>query len=174
MDTKTRDPDRMPCRMFKKAFSHPPNPARAETRAFPWQGRSERGGEAYRGPVALSDATGDRYVEPPSDARTQLEAFFNILLGRGGNFGELRLLWRGRQGPLHPIAGSGRQTSSRGTILLFQPFGVCPQGRREKAYLVTVSGAQRTDEEMHLELDTLVEREVLVHRRGYQLCHFLT
>ncbi len=68
--------------MFKKAFSHPPNPTRAKTRAFPWQGRSERGGETYRGPVALSDATGDRYVEPLSDARTQLEAFFNILLER--------------------------------------------------------------------------------------------
>ncbi len=76
--------------MFKKASSHPPNPARAETRAFPWQGRSERGGEAYRGPVALSDATGDPYVEPLSDAIDalqqqeqrvpRLEAFFNILL----------------------------------------------------------------------------------------------
>ncbi len=45
------------------------------------RGRSERGGEAYRGPVALSTATGERYVEPLSDARTKLEAFFNILLG---------------------------------------------------------------------------------------------
>ena len=34
------------------------------------RGRSERGGEAY----SL------RYVEPPSDARTKLAAFFNILL----------------------------------------------------------------------------------------------
>ncbi len=34
------------------------------------QGRSERGGEAYL----------LRYVEPLSEARTKLEAFFNILL----------------------------------------------------------------------------------------------
>ncbi len=34
------------------------------------RGRSERGGEAY---FLL-------YVEPPSDARTKLAAFFNILL----------------------------------------------------------------------------------------------
>jgi len=34
------------------------------------RGRSERGGEAYA----------SRYVEPPSDARTKLAAFFNILL----------------------------------------------------------------------------------------------
>src|SRR5579885_2621390 len=34
------------------------------------QGRSKRGGEAYSG----------LYVEPPSDARTRLAAFFNILL----------------------------------------------------------------------------------------------
>ncbi len=59
--------------MFKKAFSHPPNPTRAETRAFPWQGRSEREPEAYRGPVALSDATGDTYVEGSSDAIDPLQ-----------------------------------------------------------------------------------------------------
>ncbi len=75
-------------RMFKKAFSHPPNPARAETRAFPWRGRSERGGV---NPLHPRGATGTQDVEPLSDAidplqqREQLvprlEAFFNILLG---------------------------------------------------------------------------------------------
>ncbi len=39
------------------------------------QGRSERRGEAYSEP----------YIEPLSDARTKLEAFFNILLGVSGN-----------------------------------------------------------------------------------------
>jgi hypothetical protein len=34
------------------------------------RGRSERAGEAYSVP----------YGEPPSDARTKLEAFFNILI----------------------------------------------------------------------------------------------
>ena len=54
--------------MFKKVFQ---------------QGRSEREAEARTGgPVALSDATGERYVEAWSETRTQLEAFFNILLGR--------------------------------------------------------------------------------------------
>ncbi len=82
----------MPCRMFKKALSHPPNPARAKTRACPWQGRSEREPEAYWGPVALPHATGESYVEGSSDAidplqqREQrvprLEAFFDILLVR--------------------------------------------------------------------------------------------
>ncbi len=53
------------------------------------RGRSERGGEAYRVPVALLDATGESYVEPPSDAIDPLQqreqrvprlaAFFNIL-----------------------------------------------------------------------------------------------
>jgi len=43
------------------------------------QGRGEHGPEAYRGPVAPLDATGGPYVEGPSDARTRLEAFFNIL-----------------------------------------------------------------------------------------------
>jgi hypothetical protein len=47
--------------MFKKAFQ---------------QGRSERRGEAYP----------RWYVEPLSDARTKLEAFFNILLW--GDHGE--------------------------------------------------------------------------------------
>ena len=42
-------------RMFKKAFQ---------------RDRSERGNEAYS----------FRYVEVPSDARTKLEAFFNILI----------------------------------------------------------------------------------------------
>ncbi len=37
------------------------------------RGRSERRGEAYS----------FRYVEPLSDARTKLAAFFNILLERG-------------------------------------------------------------------------------------------
>ncbi len=56
------------------------------------QGRSEREAEAYRGPVAGApiavlamgrDATGERYVEAWSETRTQLEAFFNILLRAG-------------------------------------------------------------------------------------------
>ncbi len=38
------------------------------------RGRSERGGEAYSEP----------YGEPPSDARTKLADFFNILLVRAG------------------------------------------------------------------------------------------
>ncbi len=73
--------------MFKKAFSHPPNPTCAETHAFPWQGRSERG------PVTrciLKSNGYPRNVEGLSEAidplqqREQrvprLEAFFNILL----------------------------------------------------------------------------------------------
>jgi len=43
------------------------------------RGRSKRGGEAYSSPVASYRATGPRYVESPSDARTKLEAFSNIL-----------------------------------------------------------------------------------------------
>ena len=54
-DRCRKDDTTMHHRMFKKAFQ---------------RGRSERGGEAY--PL--------RYVEPLSDARTKLEAFFNILL----------------------------------------------------------------------------------------------
>ena len=56
-------------RMFKKVIFSPAHPARAKTRAFPVDGHSERGLEAYA----------FRYVESPSDARTQLAAFFNIL-----------------------------------------------------------------------------------------------
>ncbi len=52
--------------MFKKAFQ---------------QGHNEREAEAYRGPVAPQSAAGESYVEAWSEARTQLEAFFNILLG---------------------------------------------------------------------------------------------
>jgi hypothetical protein len=55
--------------MFKKAVFSPAHPARAKTRAFPVGGRSERGTEAYF----------FRYVEVPSDARTKLADFFNIL-----------------------------------------------------------------------------------------------
>ena len=51
----TSDATQIPCRMVKKTVQ---------------QGRSERRGEAYSGP----------YVEPLSDARTMLAAFFNILL----------------------------------------------------------------------------------------------
>ena len=56
-------------RMFKKAvhFTHPPQ-ARQDA-PLPEQGHSERGGEAY-----------SLYVAFPSDARTRLAAFFNILL----------------------------------------------------------------------------------------------
>ena len=53
------------------------------------RGRSKRGAEAYRGPVALQIATGEGYVEGPSarpiaqqgamGAPTKLAAFFNIL-----------------------------------------------------------------------------------------------
>lgn len=59
--------------MVKKAVFSPAHPARAKTRAFPVDGRSERGTEAYF----------FRYVEVPSDARTKLEASFNILLDTG-------------------------------------------------------------------------------------------
>ena len=52
----------MPGRMFKKAVQ---------------RGRSERGGEAYS----------VRYVEPPSDARTKLADFFNILLDKASPSG---------------------------------------------------------------------------------------
>ncbi len=37
------------------------------------RGRSEREGEAYRVPVALLNATGESYVEPPSDAIDPLQ-----------------------------------------------------------------------------------------------------
>ncbi len=73
--------------MFKKAFSHPPNPTRAETRAFPWQGRSER--EPVTRCILKSngyprDVEGSSDAIDPLHAREQrvprLEAFFNILL----------------------------------------------------------------------------------------------
>ncbi len=51
--------------MFKKAVSHPPSPTRAETRACPWRGRSERGGV---NPLHPRRATGTQDVEPLSDA----------------------------------------------------------------------------------------------------------
>ena len=51
----------------KPAQQHPPG------------GYPARSAEAYRGPVALLNATGGRYVEVPSDARTPLEGFCNIL-----------------------------------------------------------------------------------------------
>jgi hypothetical protein len=55
------------------------------------RGRSERRGEAYRGPVAHRDATGESYVElfaldplhhesMAMGAPTKLADFFNILL----------------------------------------------------------------------------------------------
>jgi hypothetical protein len=56
--------------MVKKACFTPARPGRAKTRPFPRQGRSERGTEAYF----------FRYVEVPSEARTQPAVFFNILL----------------------------------------------------------------------------------------------
>jgi hypothetical protein len=52
-------------RMFKKAVQ---------------RGRSERGDEAYS----------FRYVEPPSEARTKLADFFNILLKDQTRFGDER------------------------------------------------------------------------------------
>jgi len=65
------------------------------------RGRSKRGGEAYRGPVALRSATGELYGEPlrgrpiafkeAMGAPTKLGDFFNILLRFGGRWG-LRLL----------------------------------------------------------------------------------
>src|SRR5437867_11177158 len=51
----------------KPAQQHPPG------------GYPARSAEAYRGPVALLNATGGRYVEVPSDATTPLEGFCNIL-----------------------------------------------------------------------------------------------
>src|SRR5438093_9063366 len=72
--------------MLKKpAQQHPPG------------GYPARSAEAYRGPVALSNATGGRYVEVPSDARTPLEGFCNILSlmpvreGKVGQPGQLDL-----------------------------------------------------------------------------------
>lgn len=59
-------------RMFKKTVdSHPPTPARHDA-PFRGQARNEQRGETY----FLS------YVESLRDVRTQLEGFFNILLGR--------------------------------------------------------------------------------------------
>ena len=60
------DDNEQPCRMLKKAVR---------------QGRSERGDEAYS----------FRYVEPPSDARTQPADFFSILLDRCMGFLTVRL-----------------------------------------------------------------------------------
>jgi hypothetical protein len=63
--------------MFKKALSHPPTPRASRRTLFPWRGRSEREAEAYF----------FAYVEALSDARTKLEAFFNIhkeVQGHGG------------------------------------------------------------------------------------------
>ena len=60
--------------MVKKAAVPPTHPARVETRAFPVASHSERKAEAYV----------FRYVEVLSDARTTLEAFFNILSARLG------------------------------------------------------------------------------------------
>jgi len=71
--------------MVKKALLHPTHPTRAKTRALPWRGRASKQARAYRGPVALLVATGERYVEPLSAVRTKLAAFFNILLERGGS-----------------------------------------------------------------------------------------
>lgn len=56
-DSQIRDGSIMPGRTFKKAVQ---------------PGRSERKGEAYSCP----------YVEPLSDARTTLAAFFNVLWER--------------------------------------------------------------------------------------------
>jgi hypothetical protein len=80
--------------MVKKVDFSPAHPARALTRAFPMGGRSSecRGGtyQASLEPLAsitcerivtLPPVSFVRYVEGPSDARTQLAAFFNILLG---------------------------------------------------------------------------------------------
>ena len=64
-------------RMFKKALSHPPTPRASRRTLFPWRGRSEREAEAYF----------FVYVEALIDARTKLEAFFNIhkeAQGHGG------------------------------------------------------------------------------------------
>lgn len=59
--------------------SHPPTPTRQDAPRR-GQGRAKCRGKAYRGPVAPLGATGDTYIEPPSDARTQLETIFTILL----------------------------------------------------------------------------------------------
>jgi hypothetical protein len=64
-------------RMFKKVLFSPARPGRVRIRPFPWRGRSEREAEAYF----------FAYVEALSDARTKLEAFFNIhkeVQGHGG------------------------------------------------------------------------------------------
>jgi len=62
-----------------------PGKARRKFKKAVRRGRSERGGEAYtvftRPPIVCGNRRLPRpYVEPPSDARTKLAAFFNILL----------------------------------------------------------------------------------------------
>jgi len=61
--------------MVKKALVSPAHPRCAKTRPFPRRGRSERK-DVTR---CISEATGTQDVEALSDARTKLEAFFNIL-----------------------------------------------------------------------------------------------
>ncbi len=100
-DTKNHDPDRMLCRMFKKALSHPPNPTRAETRASS-RGKAAASEEARRtgdpllcrmqrviGTLSLRAMRSTRCIGPlhdeeqwaPRATGPRLEAFFNILLG---------------------------------------------------------------------------------------------
>ena len=69
--------------MVKKANVSPSHPRRAKTRLSHGVGRSERGGDAYS----------VRYGEPPSDARTKLADFFNILLEAN--------LFQGPEGQIH-------------------------------------------------------------------------
>ncbi len=59
--------------MVKKDAVTPGPPHARQDARFPRGGRSERGTEAYF----------FRYVEVPSEERTKLEAFFNILLDTG-------------------------------------------------------------------------------------------
>jgi len=70
--------------MFNQAtvFTRP-TPARQDA-PFHRQGRSERRGESYSLP----------YAEPLSDARTQLEDFFSILLDRDGSRGDGHVLFQ--------------------------------------------------------------------------------
>ena len=95
---KVSNDERIRHRIFKK-------PVLSLTEEVVQRGRSERRGEAYRGPVALSDAKGEWYAGPLSDAITRCIAratgprlaahsarlragFFNILLGNRSLFTE--------------------------------------------------------------------------------------
>jgi hypothetical protein len=71
--------------------THPPIASQSITRDAPFhgRGRSKRGGESYRVPIALQNAMGEGYVESLSaaitrQAGTRLAGIFNILPSQCG------------------------------------------------------------------------------------------